>query len=162
MKIKSHKIISVLLCFVLVFTSFTAVSFGAVSKGKIKVSKVKITLELNKSYQLKPTASSKSISKKGYQYRSSKQKVAIVSSKGKITAKNLGHATITIKSIAKPSVIKKVSVTVVKRKTNVIAMETGTAAKMKLTNKKVKNSQVKWTSSNKKVAKVYKDRKSVV
>ena len=56
MKIKSHKIISVLLCFVLVFTSFTAVSFGAVSKGKIKVSKVKITLELNKSYQLKPTA----------------------------------------------------------------------------------------------------------
>ena len=157
MKIKSHKIISVLLCFVLVFTSFTAVSFGAVSKGKIKVSKVKITLELNKSYQLKPTASSKSISKKGYQYRSSKQKVAIVSSKGKITAKNLGHATITIKSIAKPSVIKKVSVTVVKRKTNVIAMETGTAAKMKLTNKKVKNSQVKWTSSNKKVAKVYKN-----
>ena len=157
MKIKSHKIISVLLCFVLVFTSFTAVSFGAVSKGKIKVSKVKITLELNKSYQLKPTASSKSISKKGYQYRSSKQKVAIVSSKGKITAKNLGHATITIKSIAKPSVIKKVSVAVVKRKTNVIAMETGTAAKMKLTNKKVKNSQVKWTSSNKKVAKVYKN-----
>ena len=77
--------------------------------------------------------------------------------KGKITAKNLGHATITIKSIAKPSVIKKVSVTVVKRKTNVIAMETGTAAKMKLTNKKVKNSQVKWTSSNKKVAKVYKN-----
>ncbi len=36
-------------------------------------------------------------------------------------------------------------------------METGTAAKMKLTNKKVKNSQVKWTSSNKKVAKVYKN-----
>lgn len=157
MKSRFRKVVSILLTFVLVFTSFTMVSFGAAAKGKITVSKMKVTLEMNKSYQLKPKASSKSISKKGYQYRSSKQKVAVVSSKGKIIAKNLGKTTITIKSKAKPSVVKKVSVTVIKRKTNIIAMETGTAAKMKLTNKKVKNSQVKWTSSNKKVAKVYKN-----
>lgn len=153
---KKRHIIAWFLVFSLVFSSFTVTSFAAASKGKITVAKTKITLEMNKSYQLKPKASLKSVSKKGYNYTSSKAQVATVSSKGKIIAKTTGKTTITIKSIAKPSIKKKINVTVIKRKNAVIAMEAGTAAKLVLGSPKVKNTQVKWTSSNKQVAKVTK------
>lgn len=153
---KTRHIIVWILVYSLIFSSFTMTSFGAASKNKIAVAKLKVTLEMNKSYQLKPKASSKMISKKGYQYKSSRAKVATVSSRGKIIAKKLGKTTITIKSKAKPSVIKKVNITVVKRKNDVIAMEQGTAAKLNLGTSKVKNTQVRWISSNKKMAKVTK------
>lgn len=154
---KMRQILVWILACSLIFSSFTVTSFGAAAKGKITVAKTKITLEMNKSYQLKPKASNKVISKKGYKYTSSNARVATVSSKGKIIAKTKGKTTITIKSKAKSTVSKKIKVTVVKRKNNVIAMEGGTAAKMNLGTTKVKNDQAKWISSNKKIATVTKN-----
>lgn len=106
------KITLVLLLLTLVFTSITQAPVNAATKKTttstkkinkkftLKTSTVK--LQVGKTYQFKkalknPVVSMK-VSLKGYKvsYKSSNTKVATVSSKGKITAKKKGTATITI------------------------------------------------------------------
>ena len=83
----------------------------AVKCTKLTADKKKLTLKVKKSYQLKVTKTPVTTLEK-VTYQSSNKKVATVNSKGKITAKKAGKATITIKC-GKKSV--KVKVTVKKK-----------------------------------------------
>ena len=83
----------------------------AVKCTKIAVDKKSITLKVKKSYQLKVTKTPVTTLEK-VTYKSSNKKVATVNSKGKITAKKAGKATITVKCGKKTI---KVKVTVKKK-----------------------------------------------
>jgi uncharacterized protein YjdB len=85
-------------------------------KGSIKVTvskkkqNTKITLEKKKTtIKIK---SYKGISRKGVKFASSNKKVATVSSKGKVTAKKAGTATITVTSVVNKKAVAKFTVTV--------------------------------------------------
>ena len=76
-----------------------------VKTTKVKVDKKKLTLKPKKSYTLKVTITPVSSLEK-VNFKSSNKKVATVSSKGKITAKRVGKATITITSGKKKATVK--------------------------------------------------------
>jgi hypothetical protein len=80
----------------------------AVATTKITLNKTKVTLKKGKSFQLKATLAPLTSVQK-VTYKTSNKKVATVSSKGKITAKAKGTATITVMS-GKKSVKCKVTV----------------------------------------------------
>lgn len=63
---------------------------------KIKLNKTKVTLKVGKTFTLKPTISPGNATTKTVSYNSSNKNVATVNSKGKITAKKAGTATITV------------------------------------------------------------------
>lgn len=118
-------------------------------KPSITVKKTVINLALKKTTTLKPTV--KGVSGK-VTYTSSNKKVATVSSKGKITAKKTGKATITIKC---GSVSKKVTV-YVNEKLTLKKSSASIKVKGKTTIKATTNIKgtITYTSSNKKVATV--------
>jgi arabinan endo-1,5-alpha-L-arabinosidase len=94
-------------------------------------------------------------------YKSSKSSVASVNSKGKVTAKKKGTATITAtvkysgttKTFTKKITVKKASLKLSKKKASLKAGKTFT---YKVTAKGIKSSSVRWTSSNKKVMTINK------
>lgn len=126
-------------------------SQAVVARGK------KITLSPNVS--VSPDRSSY----KKVSYKSSKKSVAVVNSKGQITAKRTGTTKVTVKSKKNSKKKKTITVKVVrssvkkvklnKTKTS-IAVGTSTKLKASVSPSKNVGKQIKWTSSNKKVAKV--------
>ncbi len=113
--------------------------------AKVKLNKTKLTLYLKKTATLKVKGTKKKV-----KWSSSNKKVAIVSKKGKVTAKKKGTATITAK-IGKNKYKCKVTV-----KNPTISKTSLTLAKGKTFTLKVNHAvgKVTWSSSNKKVATV--------
>ncbi len=92
MRIK--KILTVILAAVMCVTCMSLSAFAANKKG-IALNKSSITVAIGKTYTLKPTVNG--YSKYTLQWSSSDKKIVSVSSKGKVTAKDIGTATITVK-----------------------------------------------------------------
>ena len=137
---------------------FQEADVHAAAGGTIKVRKT-VTLMTGKGYQLHPRAKH-SIDKKGYLYKSSSPKVAVVTPGGKINAVRKGTAWITVTSRASSSVRTKVKVKVNKKKSNIVTMEVGSAAKMKLNTANAANTSAVWTSSDPAAASV--DKRGIV
>ena len=78
---------------------------------KITLEKKKTTIAVGKTTTIK-IKSYKGISRKGVKFASSNKKVATVSSKGKVTAKKAGTATITVTSVVNKKAVAKFTVTV--------------------------------------------------
>lgn len=114
------------------------------SSAKIKLSKTSATLVVGKTLQLKL----KGTSKKAV-WTSSKKSVASVNSKGKITAKKAGTATITAKVGSKKYKCKITVKPLTLNKTKA-TLYPGQSVSLKLDTK----SKIKWSSSNKKIASV--------
>ena len=79
--------------------------------AKITLEKKKATIAVGKTTTVK-VKSLKGISAKGVKFASSNKKVATVSSKGKVTAKKAGTATITVTSVVNKKAVAKFKVTV--------------------------------------------------
>ena len=79
--------------------------------AKITLEKKKATIAVGKTATVK-VKSYKGISRKGVKFASSNKKVATVSSKGKVTAKKTGTATITVTSVVNKKAVAKFKVTV--------------------------------------------------
>ncbi len=79
--------------------------------AKITLEKKKATIAVGKTTTVK-VKSYKGISRKGVKFASSNKKVATVSSKGKVTAKKAGTATITVTSVVNKKAVAKFKVTV--------------------------------------------------
>ena len=135
-----------------------AMPVTAQAKATPRLNKTKVTVSVKKSYQLKVIG----ISKKAT-WKSSNKKVATVSKNGKVTGNKKGSAVITAKvnkktykckvTVTEPTLNKtKVTLTITKKKTK-------PAVQLKVKNVSAKN--VKWTTSNKKVATVSKNGKVV-
>lgn len=93
---------------------YLTVQKGSVKTTKLQVNKTKLTLVLSgnpKTFQIKTTKTPVTTQDK-VTYKTSNKKVAVVNSKGKITAKKAGKTTITIKCGKKS---KKITVTVKKK-----------------------------------------------
>ena len=99
---KNRNIISLLLVLSLVVTIIPSKSMAAA--GKIKLNKSKVTIYTGKSTTLKVIGTSKKI-----KWKSGNKKIAIVSSKGKVTAKKKGNVKI-IAKIGKKKYTCKVTV----------------------------------------------------
>lgn len=122
------------------------------TKGKKATLKTTVTVSPNKAANKKVT------------YKTSNKKVATVSSKGVITAKKAGKATITVTSKKNSKKKAKVKVTVVSGKVTKVKLNKATASleegksetlKATVSSKgKKANKTVKWTSSNTAVATV--------
>lgn len=110
-----------------------------------KINKKSATLIKGKTLQLKVSGANGKIT-----WSSSRKSVATVNSKGKVTAKKKGTATITAK-IGKKKYTCKVRVETPKMSKSKLTMVQGKTAKLKLSGNTQK---VKWTSSNKKIATV--------
>ena len=131
--------------------------------SKIKVPKKKVTLQVGKTYTIKPTISPKAASNKKVTYKSSNPSVATVNSKGKVTAKKAGTAKITVeakdgskkKAYVKITVspIKVTSVQVAVDKTTLLIDENAQATATVLP-ANAGNKEVTWTSSAEDIATV--------
>lgn len=129
----------------------------------IRLSKTKATLVIGKTASLTATVAPTNASNKSLTWSSDNEKVAKVSSDGKVTAVGKGTATITARSID-GSNIKATAVITVKevKATNVILSKTSLALKPKQSttikasvfSSTVTNKSVVWWSSNPKVATV--------
>ena len=163
---KQKKLLILLMALCIVFCQCSYVQAGTTAK---KAKKAKYTVTLNKSvYTMKKgkkvtlkASLNKAAKKKGVQWTSSNKKVAVVSSKGKVTAKGKGKATITVK--VKGTKVKatcKITVgTPVKKITlnkKDVSLTTGESfqLKTKITPAKPTSKKVTYASSNKKVATV--------
>ncbi|MEK3799419.1 Ig-like domain-containing protein [Peribacillus sp. FSL H8-0477] len=133
-----------------------------VSTKTVKINKSSLTVTTGKTGQLTATVSPADSTNKGVVWSTSNKKIATVSSKGKVTGKSKGTATITatvkgakavkikvsVKSPIVPSSVKlnKTSTSIVQGKTLTLL---ATVSPSKAVNK-----TVKWSSSNKKIATV--------
>ncbi|MGN1136983.1 MAG: cellulase family glycosylhydrolase [Oscillospiraceae bacterium] len=90
---KMKKFLAVLLAAVMCVMCMSLTSFAATKNG-ISLNKTSVSIAIGKSYTLKPTLSG--MSKATVQWSSSDKSVATVS-KGKVTAKGIGTAKITVK-----------------------------------------------------------------
>ena len=89
--------LSVVLAMSMVIGSMTTpVSAAKAKKATLKTKKVSVQVGKTKTIQLKNKKKSCK-----YTFKSSKKKIATVSSKGKIKGKKTGKATITVKEVAK-------------------------------------------------------------
>ncbi|MGN0604357.1 MAG: cellulase family glycosylhydrolase [Oscillospiraceae bacterium] len=88
-----RKILSLMLAVVMCVMCMSLTSFAATKNG-ISLNKTSVSIAIGKSYTLKPTLSG--MSKATVQWSSSDKSVATVS-KGKVTAKGIGTAKITVK-----------------------------------------------------------------
>ena len=137
----------------------------AVTTSKVTVANKKIELKVGKSTTLKPIITPITSFEKA-SYKTSNKKVATVNSKGKVTAKAPGKATITIK-VGKKSV--KVTVTVpapelksIKLSATAKTLKKGKSFTLKVTlNPKTATDKITYSTSNKKVATVDKKGKVV-
>lgn len=87
---QSKKKIAILMTLVLVMTSFSIANINAAMK--VKLNKTRVTLQVGKSVTLKLKNNKKKV-----KWLSSSRKVAVVTKKGKVTAKKAGKAVITAK-----------------------------------------------------------------
>ena len=159
MKGTLRKMASVILIMAMVITSVSLdglqVSAATKKPTKITLNAKSKTLTVGKSFQLKvksvkPTKASKAVT-----YKSSNKKVATVSSKGKITAKKAGTATITVtmKSGAKATCKVTVKNPTVKLQKTKASLKVGKSTTIQIKSTYPSNDTVKsYTSSNKKVA----------
>ena len=149
----ARKSLSIIITLLIVVSSvaISTVSAGAVSA---KLSKSKLNISAGKSYTLKLKNASGKI-----KWKSSKKSVAVVNSKGKVTAKKAGKASITATNNGKKYTCK-VTVKNVKAKSILIAKSLSITKGSSTTIKcviKPKNTTIKaakWTSSNTAVATV--------
>ncbi len=143
-------------------TAKCVITVKAVAVKSVKLNKTDITVNVGSSYKLKPTFNPSNASNKGVTWKSSNPKVATVDANGvvkgvgagkaKITCttkdgKKVASCTVTVK-IVKPTAIKlnKTSINLKRNKTYTLK---ATVSPTNATNK-----NVKWKSSNTKVAKV--------
>lgn len=140
-----------LMALLLIFTMSTV---NAEAAGRVSLTKTTLTLKKGKSYTLKLRNNKSKV-----RWSSSRKSVAVVSSKGKVTAKGKGNAVITAKvgantykcrvTVTQP--VTKVSLSKKSYKMNVGSSVTLTAL-TRPTN--ANNRAVRWTTSNKNVATV--------
>lgn len=132
-----------------------------VAVKKVKLSKTKVTLGVKEKLNLKATITPKNATNKKVTWKSSNKKVAAVSSKGMVTAKKTGKATITAtvdgkkvtcKVTVKKAPTKSTKVTLNKKKVT-LKVKKSFQIKAKVSSKYGSNKFL-YTSSNKKVAKV--------
>ncbi|KIR03006.1 hypothetical protein P261_01821 [Lachnospiraceae bacterium TWA4] len=133
-----------------------------VQKDTVKTTKISglknIKLEKGKTYTLKPILTPLTSGEK-LTYKSSKSTVVSVTSKGKLTAKAAGTATITVKSGKKSVKIKvtvpKVATKSIKVSTNSVNLKKNKTYTLKVTlNPTSSTDKVTFTSANKKIATV--------
>ena len=136
------KILSFILIFALCFTFIPTVNVEAASK--VKINKTSTTIYVGKTETLKISGTSKKV-----KWTISNKSVATVSSKGKVTAKKAGTATITAKVSGK-SYKCKVTVKNPSLSKSKAILEKGKTITLKLTGATAK----KYISSNKNVATV--------
>lgn len=137
-KIKRH------ICLMLVFMLMvTILPMNVDAASKVKINKTKTTIYVGQTITLKASGA------KNVKWSSSNKKVATVSSKGKVTAKKKGSATITVKAGKKKATCKVTVKNPFLNKTKVSLKKNETTT-LKLTGAKVKV----WSSNNKKVATV--------
>lgn len=146
------KIISVILC-LLILASLSVFKTSATTK--VKLNKTKLNLKIGKTFKLKLKGAKGKI-----KWKSSKKTIAVVNSKGKVTAKKAGTSNITAtykgksykctvkvaKMLTKQIYLNKSKITVKKGKSYTL--------KCSLKPKNVSTNKIKWTSSNTKVATV--------
>lgn len=137
-----RKLLSLLLILALCFTFIPTVNVEAASK--VKINKTSTTIYVGKTETLKISGTSKKV-----KWTTSNKSVATVSSKGKVTAKKAGTATITAKVSGK-SYKCKVTVKNPSLNRSKATLEEGKTITLKLTGATAK----KYTSSNKNVATV--------
>lgn len=137
-----RKLLSLLLILALCFTFIPTVNVEAASK--VKINKTSTTIYVGKTETLKISGTSKKV-----KWTTSNKSVATVSSKGKVTAKKAGTATITTKVSGK-SYKCKVTVKNPSLNKSKATLEEGKTITLKLTGATAK----KYTSSNKNVATV--------
>ncbi len=166
------KVLSMLLILAMMFAgiNINSIESSAVTKNptKITLNAKSKTLTVGRSFQLKVKTVNPKKSSKSVTYKSSNKKIAMVNSKGKVTAKRTGKATITVtsrenrkvKAICKVTVKKTavytknpVNITLnVKSKT----LAEGKSFQLKVKTVKPKNAskEVTYKSSDKKIATV--------
>lgn len=129
----------------------------------VKLNKKSVTVYVDKDYTLTATVSPSSASNKNVKWKSSDKSVATVNSKGVVTGKKTGTATITCttedgsyKATCTVKVEKYHSVKSVKLNKSSVKIEGGESYTLKATvnPSNASNKSVKWTSSNSKIAKV--------
>lgn len=129
---------------------------------KVALNKTKLTLKKGKTYQLKPILSPSNAYNTAVSWKSSKQKVATVSTTGKVKGKKTGTAQITCTSKDTPAQKAICKVTVkpkakrVKLNKSKATVSIGRTLKLKatVTPKNAYSKKITWISSNKKVATV--------
>ncbi len=129
-----------------------------VKAKKVKLSKSKLIMSKGESKKISCTLSPRDTTEKAT-FSSSNRNVATVNSKGKITAVNLGKATITAKTPsgkkAQCRVTVKKQATGIKLKNRAVKLNKGLSQTLKYTlSPKGSISKIKWSSNNKKVATV--------
>lgn len=85
--------LSVILCCIILMSVAVLSPISVSAKTKPKLNKTKISIKVGKTYTLKL----KNAKAKKVKWKSSKKSIATVSKKGKVTAKNIGTATVTAK-----------------------------------------------------------------
>ncbi len=170
MKKARKRLFSLFLVLAMVLTSVSIPSVTAEAAKKAKVKKIqitnpkkkKVTLNKGKTLQIKVKVTPKNAKNKKVSYKSSKRKIASVSSKGKVKGLKIGTAKITVTS--KENRKKKATFTVkvvtpVSKVTvapTAVSINAGASATLKATvaPKNAYNKKVNWTSSNRAVATV--------
>lgn len=118
------KVISLLLCLVIVFSFvISASALTSVEIKGIKVSKTNLSLDVGASYKLAITFSPVNTTQKLLTFSTSNANVASIGTDGKITAVGAGKAVITVASKSKSNISAKVTVTVIKKKPVVLRVE---------------------------------------
>lgn len=123
----------------------------SVEAASVKLNKTKLTMNVKEKYTLKVKGTSQKV-----KWSTSNKKIATVNSKGKVTAKKKGKVTITAKVGNKKYKCKIIVESPKINKTNITLKQDNTfQLKIKNTTQKIK-----WSSSDKKIAKV--DSKGIV
>lgn len=174
MKKKCLKGIAIILAFIVFFGICNPVLLAnAASNKTVTVKKIQITrpsvstltLQKGKSYTIKYSVTPADASNKKVTYKTSNKKVATVSSKGKITAKSIGTAKITIKAADKSKKSASLKIKVVKKDVKIssikfdktaLTLEPGKTYTLKPTIKprNASNKKLSFKSSDTKVASV--------
>lgn len=130
--------------------------------SKVSLNKKSIRIGLGQTYRLKKTVWTNNSKNPGVTWRSSNKRIATVGSAGKVKAKRIGVTKITVTTKDKVKAKATCRVTVIRRVTSVslntsyAVCYVGHTKKLKATVKPKKASikKLKWSSSNKKIAKV--------
>ncbi len=149
MKNVKKMLIAILMVFLMVFTlpvmSNITETMYTVEAASVKINKSKYTMNVGEKYTLKMKGTKKKV-----KWSTSNKKVATVNSKGKVTAKKKGTATITAKVGNKKYKCKiKVEKPTINKNSKTLNVGEKYTLKIKGTSQKVK-----WSTSNKKVATV--------
>lgn len=83
-----------------------------VAVKSLSLNKTKLSLKKGKTFQIKATIKPTNATTKALKYSSNNKKIAVVSSKGKITAKKKGSCVITVKTTDGSGIKKKIKITV--------------------------------------------------